>query len=191
MCIEICKGSPETELQADRRACNQASNPLLFGELHRRCAERRRWTEAAIVYEHWSTWMTQPVSTLARINSRGYHLRRKPALTAHSIKETNFHIRKKSVLSLTFPDFWPPQSILLLSPDKIAPLSTSPACSTYIPTLSQPHFFFSPPSILSDFSALWVSSAGGPQTFPWSITRSCSDLQGTRAAYTHTGHTGG
>lgn len=118
MCIEICKGSPETELRADRRACNQASNPLLFRELSRRCAERRRWTEAAIVYEHWSTWMTQPVSTLARINSRGYHLRRKPAPTAHSIKETNFHIRKKSVLSLTFPDFWPPQSILLLSPDK-------------------------------------------------------------------------
>lgn len=71
----------------------------------------------AIVSEHWSTWITQSVSTLARINSYGYHLLQ---------KQTQQHIRSNKLTSVSgkicslFQPLWLlATSISLLPPDRL------------------------------------------------------------------------
>lgn len=103
--------------------------------LHR--VARGRWMEGAIVSGHWSTWMTQSLSTFARINSHGYHLLRKqPRQHIRSNKPTSISAKTCALfhpcwllttsinLLLTFVSWW------------IAPLFTVPACSPSIPPVS-------------------------------------------------------
>lgn len=127
ICIQNCQDSPETELQADRRACNQASNPLLSCMLCLRRVVRGRWMEGAIVSEHWSTWMTQPVSTLARINSHGYHLLG---------KQPQQHIRSNKLTSISgkICALFHPSGLLPTSINLFARFRLLSDCSTFHPS---------------------------------------------------------
>lgn len=113
----------------------------------------------AIVSEHWSTWMTQSVSTLARINSHGYHLLQ---------KQTQQHIRSNKLTSVSgkicslFQPFWLLATSINLLPAfvswQIAPLSTSPACSLSIPPQSLPYAHLCPTVIFFTLCILLFSS---------------------------------
>lgn len=132
-----------------------------------------RWMAGAIVSEHWSTWMTQSVSTLARINSHGYHLLQ---------KQTQQHIRSNKLTSVSgkicslFQPFWLLATSINLLPAfvswQIAPLSTSPACSLSIPPQSLPYAHLCPTVIFFTLCILLFSSIYFFLRFLFCITHS-------------------
>lgn len=161
----------------------------------------------AIVSEHWSTWMTQPVSTLARINSCGHHLLRKTGATNRPNNLTSISGR---TCALFHPSWLLANSINLsfaLLSWQTAPLSTFPACSSWISpqslhgahliptvifftlyTLLFPSIYFqispypSPPPSATLFSSFLSNPSTGTkylETFPYRVSGFSSPLQGT------------